>query len=66
MTTIPKCFRCVHFHDDNTYTCDAFPEGIPDDILESEFDHREPHEGDAGVTFREKSGDGVDRGPEES
>lgn len=33
------------------YTCTAFPEGIPDEILDNRFDHRRPLEGDHGIQF---------------
>ena len=33
------------------FACTAFPEGIPDDILEERFDHRNAHAGDDGVLF---------------
>jgi hypothetical protein len=36
---------------DPKMTCDAFPEGIPDDILWNKFDHRKPHDGDHGVRY---------------
>ena len=31
--------------------CDAFPDDIPDAILDNEIDHRQPVEGDKGITF---------------
>lgn len=34
-----------------TFSCNAFPEGIPGAILREDFDHRKPHQGDGGVRF---------------
>ena len=31
--------------------CDAYPDGIPDAIIDNEVDHRQPHDGDGGLTF---------------
>lgn len=39
-------------------TCNAFPEGIPSEILNNEFDHREPHEGDRDIQFEPDEGRG--------
>tara|TARA_R100000808_G_scaffold19846_1_gene43014 strand:+ start:3897 stop:4130 length:234 start_codon:yes stop_codon:yes gene_type:complete len=33
--------------------CYAFPEGIPSEIITGEYDHRNRHPGDAGITWRE-------------
>jgi hypothetical protein len=58
MTDIPAtlCIFCRHLRE-GTVRCDAFPEGIPDDILFSLRDHREPYEGDRGIRFEVKPGD---------
>lgn len=51
----PLCFACARFRpwdaDVPKAHCEAFPEGVPDDILFAGFDHRRPHEGDHGVRF---------------
>jgi hypothetical protein len=44
---------CTRFHadDESGLTCDAFPEGIPDDIIYNDFDHRSPHADDNGLQY---------------
>ena len=50
-TDEPQCFSCIHYL--RGAWCEAYPagRGIPDAIFENEHDHREPYEGDNGVTF---------------
>jgi hypothetical protein len=38
----PICFNCIHFIDNGRYTCQAFPQGIPDEVLTGENDHSQP------------------------
>lgn len=50
----PICVYCKHFEKNEnaeSLTCKAFPGGIPIAILHSRHDHRQPYEGDGGVTF---------------
>jgi hypothetical protein len=54
---IGNCGFCKHLHRDLN-TCDAFPDGIPIEIQQSNvktgkmpFDHRKPYPGDNGVRF---------------
>lgn len=44
-----QCISCKHYR--GVFTCDAFPKGIPDEISEGSFDHKEPHEGDQGIRY---------------
>ena len=49
---MPICMKCVHYNRDvKTLSCKAFPEGIPDDIIENVFDHHFPYSGDHGIQF---------------
>ena len=43
------CVSCRHFKSD--WTCKAFPDEIPRDIVFEHFDHRKPYPGDRGIRF---------------
>jgi hypothetical protein len=43
------CRFCKHYLGDGA--CDAFPEVIPIDIADGEFNHHFPHENDDGIMF---------------
>ena len=55
----PLCATCRHLvrDDEPTLRCVAFPAGIPDDILYSEFDHTTVHPDQVGETVYEPEGD---------
>ncbi len=59
------CITCVHTHAGPT--CDAFPDGIPDEILFNLVDHRKPYPGDHGIRYEPAPGyeDSVDQGMED-
>ena len=42
----PLCMLCIHTIGGKWGKCDAFPMGIPKEILEGEFDHRKPYKKD--------------------
>jgi hypothetical protein len=45
-----QCLGCKHFLFEGL-SCDAFPEGIPREIVEGKFDHSAPYEGDGGIRY---------------
>ncbi len=51
MTIFPQCLDCKNLIDDEKFTCKAFPDGIPDEILFNEADHTKPYKGDNGIRF---------------
>ena len=54
--SIPICDECKHYHatDNNDFKCDAYPEGIPIEIITNEIDHHKPYKGDQGIKFESK------------
>lgn len=46
-----RCLYCKYYNDKKIGTCKAFPEGIPHEILDSEFNHINPHPNDHGIQF---------------
>ncbi|NUP98746.1 MAG: hypothetical protein HUU35_02700 [Armatimonadetes bacterium] len=53
-----QCFFCRHLHDGYPLqaTCDAFPNGIPHQILRNRWDHRQRVPGDCGIGFELAAG----------
>lgn len=51
---MPLCFSCLNYLDN--YTCKAFPEGIPDNILFSKHNNNTPYPGDNGILFEPVKG----------
>jgi len=61
MTSIiaPMCMACARYHRDDGmmwFRCDAFPQGIPEGIIESQIDHRMPFPGDNDLQFEQQRG----------
>lgn len=42
-----QCVTCARYR--GLLTCAAFPDGIPQDILEGRIDHTQPYDGDHGL-----------------
>jgi len=54
----PLCKQCRHWSelDFSGYKCKAFPNGIPEEIITSEHDHRKPYPGDNGIRYEPANG----------
>jgi hypothetical protein len=55
---LSACMYCKHKHE-GAATCDAFPDGIPADILTMKSDHTEPFPGDNGIIFEPENPDSL-------
>ena len=44
-----QCVLCKHYT--MLLTCEAYPDGIPFEILSGDFDHTKPYPGDHGIRF---------------
>jgi len=54
MSVNPICDYCIHSHKNNpdiVKGCEAFPDGIPQDILDWFVSHNVPYPGDRGIRF---------------
>jgi len=61
----PLCMFCRNLIDESEVKrCRAFPEGIPEEILTTEADHRKPFEGDGGIRFESMSDEAEKRATE--
>ena len=50
----PMCVSCKRAN--NSGTCEAYPDGIPEEIIMNDWDHRVPQPGDHGLQFVLKEG----------
>jgi hypothetical protein len=49
MAESTQCIDCSRYEGLNT--CEAYPDGIPVEIITGEHDHTEPFPGDNGIRF---------------
>lgn len=49
MTSSTQCLDCEHYS--GLSTCDAYPDKIPQEIIDGRVDHTTPYDGDNGITF---------------
>lgn len=58
----PVCLQCAHFHENLAVNdlpgavCDAFPQGIPKEIMMAGDKHDKPIKGDHGIQFEKNTG----------
>ena len=54
-----QCLQCSHFlgRGDKRFgfVCEAFPKGIPDEIVTGQFNHTKPYPGDHGIQFEPRN-----------
>lgn len=51
---VSQCMFCQHFDESvrEQNLCKAFPEGIPQEVMLNQVDHRHPVAGDEGVRWK--------------
>lgn len=52
---VTPCSTCRHLYAD-AFSCAAFPEGIPEEILLGDHQHDKPFSGDSGIQYEPADG----------
>jgi len=51
----PMCTDCKHFSvREGKLRCEAFPDGIPDEIFLGGVEHTKPYKGDNGIQYEKR------------
>ena len=50
VNSMRQCTTCKNIFEGTT-NCKAFPQGIPEELLEGKWDHTEPYPGDNGILY---------------
>ena len=55
MVIVHQCAFCKHYKGNKGVTClcTAFPEGVPEEIINNKFDHRHSYPGDHGIRWEQ-------------
>lgn len=56
MTGKPQCTNCIRLISGKIAICEAFPAGIPPEILDNSHDHVKSFKGDGGLLKKIKKG----------
>jgi len=54
MSISNQCISCEHYL--GVGKCEAFPKGIPEEIISGKVSHTKPYEGDRGIQYKEIPG----------
>ncbi len=66
MTSIKfPCLECVHFGNHKGLTCEAFPDGVPKELMFGYVEHETPYPGDSGIRFAPRVVEGKRFEPEQ-
>lgn len=50
----PQCMSCKRLYNGSGFKCGAYPNGIPEEIIQNKVSHKTPYGGDHGLMYVEK------------
>ena len=60
MIRFRQCIVCEHSQEYEPGKCEAFPDGIPDELLRENVLHDKPYPGDNGLRYEQRQGGGFE------